>query len=377
MTSPQALLVHAAQLHGDEAFYQELATKAASFTDWRRLPEEAEAHGLGPLLYRHLQAAPVQFPPATKEALQGLYLRHRHANQVRLNVLAELLATFEQAGVAVLLLKGAALVNLIYPQPGLRPMRDLDLLVHSADIPTARHLLEMAGFSGPATSQKKLPDKHLPTMGKKVGGFWVTIEIHHNLFNQAPPLSLPLDEVSQPWLPLELDGFTGYTLGYEQMLWHLCQHVRYHANVWEPLRFIWLVDIVGFAEQFAAEIDWSRIARQYPLVRKILALFHYVTPLSERLCTASRLDSGYPSPQHVGQDFAGWPRTSLATLRRHRSYSRILWDTFYPPEWWLRLHYGLGSNESLIWPRWVGHPLHILGCLRHFARQQAAWRFRR
>ncbi|MDY7078349.1 MAG: hypothetical protein SXV54_15640 [Chloroflexota bacterium] len=41
-------------------------------------------------------------------------------------------------------------------------------------------------------------------------------------------------------------------------------------------------------------------------------------------------------------------------------------DTFYPPEWWLRLYYGLSNGHALWWGRLVRHPLHILGWVRDY-----------
>ena len=38
-----------------------------------------------------------------------------------------------QAGVPFLVLKGAALAHLVYGDPRLRPMRDVDLLIRKAD----------------------------------------------------------------------------------------------------------------------------------------------------------------------------------------------------------------------------------------------------
>jgi hypothetical protein len=154
--------------------------------------------------------------------------------------------------------------------------------------------------------------------------------------------------------------------------------VAYHASIWEPIRLIWLADIVGFTERFAADIDWDRLAGQYPYVLKALSLFHFVTPLSEKLRRMAPLKIGRP-PQGVGQEFAGFPRFSLAA--QHGKGSRqTLYDTFYPPEWWLRLHYRLDSAQPLFWYRWFWHPFYILGPLylaeklRLLWFQQGRWR---
>jgi hypothetical protein len=295
-------------------------------------------------------------------------LRHRLANQIRPQALAEILTTFDAAGISAMVLKGAALVHLLYPHPGLRPMRDLDLLVKKSEARHAQNLLAELGFvtSAPATSN--LPDKHLPAAIRQIEGVSVSVELHHNLFNNDYPASMTFEQVSNSAIAFRLAETTAYTLGYEEMLWHLCEHVTYHATIWEPIRLIWVADVVGFAERFVNEIDWSRLARHYPHALKILSLFHFMTPLSETLRRRAGLKPGKALPG-AGQEFDGWPRLSLAA-QRDKGYGRILGDTFFPSAWWLRLHYRLDAIQPLFWHRWVVHPWRILTWAGRYLRDR-------
>ena len=58
--------------------------------------------------------------------------------------------------------------------------------------------------------------------------------------------------------------------------------------------------------------------------------------------------------------FRGWPRYSLAQ-QRHKSRRQIIGDTLWPSEWWLGLYYGLRRKSALLWYRWLGHPLRMMG----------------
>ncbi len=370
-TSTYQLLTHCARVEDDPAQHHQLAQTASELTTWADLPAHAERHGLGPLLYTHLQAAGVSVPARIKLELQGLYLRHRYANRVRAQVLAEILATYRAAGIQALVLKGAALAHLVYPQPGLRPMRDLDLLVRKSEAGQAQQLLTDLGFEVPLLSPTDpLPGKHLAAATRPVEGLSISVEIHHNLFNIGSPASLELDDLVVSPLAFALEGQTAYTLPYEEMLWHLCQHLMLIA---QPFRLIWLADIVGLAERFAPEIDWGRVERQYPLVLSTLSLFHFMTPLSERLRRTAPLKIGR-APQGIGLEFQGWPRTSIRQQRAAgKGYGRILADTFFPAEWWLRLYYGLGSARPLFWSRWLRHPLHILSWVRRLLLERLGW----
>jgi len=354
-----SLLPLYARIRGDAPYYDHLAGVANPQTNWAALPAQAESQGLAPLLYTHLHRAGVSLPPEVKQQLQGLYLRHRRAAQIRTALLAEILSAYQAAGIEVLVLKGAALAYLIYPEAGLRPMGDIDLLVKQAQIYEAQGLLAEMGFGVPLTRPDRLPDKHLLAITRQVDEFPITVELHYNLFEEDYPASMAIERLPGPPIAFSPGAVTAYTLGYEDMLWHLCHHVAYHTQVWKPIRLIWVADIVGFAEQFVDEIDWAAVTRQVPIIPNTLSLLHFITPLSEQLRRHAQINIGR-TPQGVGQFFQGWPQSSIAK-QREKGYRRILYDTFYPPEWWLRLRYRLGSTAPLFWYRWVRHPLHILG----------------
>ena len=89
-----SLLILCARVQPDPAQFPQLIQEANKISDWSPVPAQAELQGLGPLLYEQLKAAGVLLPAETKRELQGLYLRHRHANKVRGAVLAEILAAF-------------------------------------------------------------------------------------------------------------------------------------------------------------------------------------------------------------------------------------------------------------------------------------------
>ncbi len=361
-----SLLALCARLEGDAAYYRQLAQIAAKVDVWPEVLSQAEAHGLGPLLYKHLRTAEIQLPSTTKRSLQGLYLRHRQANQVRLEALAEILEAYQAADIQVLVLKGAALAQLIYPEPGLRPMGDIDLLVKETEIYHAQRLLADLGFNAYVPPAGQLPDKHLLPAMRYSEGFAVDVEIHHNLFNEEDAVSVVLTDLTADPIPFVVHGVNAYTLGYEETLWHLCQHLLHHTSVWElgRLRLVWLADIVGFAEKFVDEIDWDGVARHYPLVLKTLSLLHFVIPLSDRLRRRAPIKIG-AAPQEVGLDFQGWPRATIGE-QWEKGFGRILRDSFFPSEWWLRLRYQLGSARPVFWYRWVRHPCYISGWILHW-----------
>ncbi len=401
-TAVYRFLALCARAEGDAAFYGRLAQAAAAVTEWDGVAAQAEMHGLAPLLYAHTRAAGVQLPSPVRRELQGLYLRHRDANRVRTDVLCNILSAYQAAGVPALVLKGAALSHTVYPEPGLRPMSDLDILVREGDLRRAQSLLDSLGFAAPLPAGPAVAHRHLAAAALHVEGLAVRVEIHHKLFSDyfdhaasfiralARPVSapagtdltgLPRSPVRSPWgeleglaappHPFDLPGLTAHTLSYEDTLGHLSRHLTSHVNVWDFGRLIWVADIVSLAERFAAEIDWECVRRRYPAALDTLSLLHFMTPLSDDLLGRAAISMGH-APQGIGMEFQGWPKLRAAGWRE-KGYRRVVHDTLFPSEWWLRLRYRVGSARPLAWYRWIRHPLHILGHVARAVLERLGW----
>jgi len=72
-------------------------------------------------------------------------LRTSFRNRCMMRLLARIAARFNEAGVPLMALKGAALNLTIYDAPSARPMLDLDLMVHPEHADMARTILENMG----------------------------------------------------------------------------------------------------------------------------------------------------------------------------------------------------------------------------------------
>ena len=114
---------------------------------WGRLVGTAEKHGMAPLVHKHLTALGILPPDTPRRQLQTLVLRHRRAAAIRCQAVGEILRAFADARIEVLLVKGSALAALAYSEPGLRPMRDVDLLVGAADAARAEAVLFDLGYA--------------------------------------------------------------------------------------------------------------------------------------------------------------------------------------------------------------------------------------
>lgn len=122
---------------------------AETTTDgWPALADAARRSGTGGLVYRNLERAELleALPPLHRQALRAAYAATLADNLRRLQAADLVHGALTEAGIIPLLLKGAALVETHYRDPGQRPMRDLDLLVRPTDLDRAESVLEQLGF---------------------------------------------------------------------------------------------------------------------------------------------------------------------------------------------------------------------------------------
>lgn len=355
MADVYPLLAQVAHLPGLDA---DPSLKAAleTFDDWAAFVPRAEMHGLAPLTYHHGQICEAQIPAEVRLQLQGLYLRHKYANQSLMAVLGEMLAALHEAGIETLVLKGAALAHTVYPEPGLRPMRDLDILVPAVQAEEAQAVLLGIGFQATGViAELSVNHRHLDVLQLERNGRTVSVEVHQALLSGllAQGEEKQMADLRRPFLPFTVNGVPALTLTPDETLWHLYRHMTL-----EPVRLMRIVDIVGLAEKYVGQIDWSFVRSVYPEVLEMLSLLHFVSPLSAELRQAAGIEIG-PKPAGAERPLQDWPPVPRAQWNRMRKRD-ILVQTFFPSEFSLRMYYGMGSSRSIFWHRWLRHPWQIV-----------------
>src|SRR5689334_7254469 len=144
-TYPESRLLFAcARLSSDLAQLRECA---AAVSDWAKVADAAEYHGLTPLLLRNLKQAEAPVPEATLRELES-----RNARAVRQNLFltSEMLRVVDflrQARIEAVPLKGAVLATEVYGDLGLRPFTDIDLLVKPEQIKEAETVVKQLGYA--------------------------------------------------------------------------------------------------------------------------------------------------------------------------------------------------------------------------------------
>ena len=250
-TAEQELLLDAILRDGAEA--TAAWRRWAGSVDFSQL--DAGSARLLPLLYRQLAVRGT--PAADIEGLRAEYVRTWQTNQFRLRDLRDVVGLLQDAGVPVLLLKGAALLVAYCPDPGLRPMGDCDLLVPYALAPRALSILARAGWKPNGASPHAQPLTHEK-------GF--DLDLHWNLFveESGPTVDEPFWHAA---LPAPLGERTVRVLAPADQLLHVCVH----GAQWSPTPGVrWVADA---AMLLAArpDLDWDRLIAQAERCRLTLA----------------------------------------------------------------------------------------------------------
>ncbi|MCJ8192030.1 nucleotidyltransferase family protein [Sphingomicrobium aestuariivivum] len=159
--------------------------------DWVRLSRSLEEHRGIPIALSLLSDEQRSaMPPALLERWKDAHITYTLQHLRQQQVLADCYAAFDKLGVDALALKGAWLSICGYAEPGLRPMRDLDLLVRGKEnaVLVFDHL-RSNGYRTLKPFQKHdwwLENSHqLPALVDPSES--VLVEVHHRVFHGNGP----------------------------------------------------------------------------------------------------------------------------------------------------------------------------------------------
>src|SRR5262245_61253961 len=150
--------------------------------DWEAVGATIEAERIGPLL--HQTVAAVVAPPLG-EQLHLSYHATAFRNLLLLRELGTCLRALTAAAVPVIVLKGAALIETVYGNLALRPMGDVDLLVHGPDLAARRRTLDGLGYEARRieTHPGALSEYENEVAFCKPGRFDTWVDVHWGLFD--------------------------------------------------------------------------------------------------------------------------------------------------------------------------------------------------
>jgi hypothetical protein len=167
------------------------------------------------------------FEARRNTAVHNLRLHHE---------LGKAIEILSEAGIPALALKGVVLAYTAYPDPSLRPMSDVDLLVPTGTREKAVQVLQALGFEYPDSvfaihrdhCLRLSPEQEFaPALRLRASN--VLFEVHTQLECSQPVLPAPAREFWSRSVSVDLNGLRVQTLCPEDFLFHLCLHQsRWH-----------------------------------------------------------------------------------------------------------------------------------------------------
>lgn len=261
MSSPQFRLLAACARwpRGPERDQGVREAAASLSSDWPAFLAMVRRHRMAPIALDGLVCAGIA-PPAELKALAGRDVRQALglcAEAARLQTL------FAAEGIAMAVVKGPALSQLLYGAPGLRQSKDLDVWVTPADVPRAIEQLQASGYDvidGPPASAGPWFDLWLDTVKDTIFRHPATgfvVELHHSLINNRHVIAqLSIADASRE---VTLGGAVFHTLGEDDLFAYLCTH----GTVTRWFRLKWLADI----QAMLSGRDLDDVARLYEAAR--------------------------------------------------------------------------------------------------------------
>jgi hypothetical protein len=229
--------------------------------DFDYLFATAYAHGLLPLLHKHLTAAgcdivPGQFLARLKrESVANTQnVLHLVGKQLRVYKL------FKQHKIPVALFKGPLLAQMAYGEISLRQAGDIDVLISRRHFDEAKRLLESLGY-------EMWPQLTTPQLASHLANHceiqfmrdeWFTIvDLHWDLAPRSFVFNVKADDVMSRLQSVSLAGATVETFGAEDLLLYQAMHGAKH--LWRRLEWI-----SSLAESVRAtpDVNWDTITNR-------------------------------------------------------------------------------------------------------------------
>jgi hypothetical protein len=250
MTNEQKILLSAAIVNPDENQLDNLRKCMASDFNPDRLVDRATREGLGGFLYRNLEKADLL--RTLKEIHQlrlytNYYLTVRH-NLKLLHALNTILAGVKAEKINVVLMQGISLLHQVYPDIGLRPVKDLDFWILPDDYAQLVNQLVGLGFKRDSSFHDAF------TKGA------VTVKIHSRISWSAGSKGEDISDDSMririlsDTMRINMDGREVFCFGPQDQFLCLGRHLLDRGLE----RLVWLVDINSLISEWERS-DWEAL----------------------------------------------------------------------------------------------------------------------
>ena len=249
----------------------EVGSLAKKVTDWRPFLGAAARERLKPILYSILAGRDL-VPLSVETSLRSAYFSTAGRNALFLDSLEGLLQRLGSRGVPAIVLKGAALGQAVYCNPALRPLGDLDLLIHARHAGLLVSAAEESGFQHLITGVPSLLPIEMRSEFQLLhsGSLPIQLDVHNTLWGD---IFYRESDLETWWwdtaAELRIGNAKAEMLGPEAQLLHLCTHlILGHRGA----GLLWWQDAAEVVHRFAGCMDWRQLLARAAEARRVLPL---------------------------------------------------------------------------------------------------------
>lgn len=334
-----------------------LEALAAEAHDWGRIVRRAETERLGALLYAVLSS--LGLPAPSKDRLRCAWLCARRQYLLGSQQLTRLRSAFEGEGVPVIPLRGPALADQLYRDPGLRPFTDLDLFIHEGNLPRALSLLSQLGYRHMEAGLPlplELNWRHAASFAAEAPGE-IPVDLHWGMVDYpglAPAAAIAHQELWERAVWTEGPYGLHWQLCPEDLLIYLALHWAIHHAL---SGLIWQLDLALVILRYADTLEWDAVIERAGRWRIRGPVFFALREVRDRL------EAAVPAwvldrlrPEGLRPTLLDWLRhrgeehrerldylVPFLVMDRGSDMLRALARAAMPPASWLRCRYGRGS----------------------------------
>lgn len=236
---------------------------------WERLIALSSEHLVTPALAWSLRNAQ-NLPPDVADYMDAILVLSRERNDRMRATLAHVFGLLHSRGIRVTLLKGAAaLATDLYPDPGIRMLGDLDILVPHNRAEEAWTLLRESGL-------ERIDDDdhyhHLPGLFELKSG--VAVEIHRHAAGRRIVSLLPDERIAASARPIWLGAAEAFVLDPTDRFIHAVGHTQIQDDNyrWNTLSLRQMLEVAALQERYRLEIDWDSVRERFAAAGYLPAL---------------------------------------------------------------------------------------------------------
>jgi len=218
------------------------------------------ASGLAPLLVRCIANTSHPRTSPLWPSLKGADLAARMIHAEQMEAMEEITQACEGQVRPLTLLKGISVSEQFYPDPYLRPMRDIDFLVEQNDVPIVESILLRLGYHRRSENPQEFYEAHHHTTPFFHSQKKVWVEVHRALQPRQTPIGLDkvfsADVIKSERRPAEFRGRPVNRLSNELQVVYLASHWAFDLKLVGGM--VAMIDLI-YLLKTAQTICWSRI----------------------------------------------------------------------------------------------------------------------